>query len=957
MNCYLPWNLKDMTNISAEKLQKNISRQTSYIEMYRAELMKESLKFNIASLLRHVCMNRTVFGSDDFSKKATDCLIVFLHATSFLKSAYFTPTDVENPGVPKCCRNLHRLMMENVKATMRYIDYNVLLRYAMGDVTITGMHNLREKLHSEVFPEDDMFDVCSRECINDDFYRIVDQETGKATGFIDFDVQRNTSFDNAFCLMFSKMMRQDEELPESEYGVIGASMQALDKPFIRYGNSFYSFVTSYSFKNISAVLENYIVDEEETTDTSSEAAVEDVFVASEPVVKVESEPIAPQEQGMEMKATDFEIEETECEETIPEDEDVEENSTNENQESESEESVCQETAVDEQELQEPEDQVQEIDMEPSVDTTTPFVEPQTANPLAAEDDEEIITADEIYDSEAEEEIQVENQEPTLMHEKTEDSIYSHHEVEDDDYEELIPQQEQVPEQQNASEPVVSEPEEPETEPVAEEEADTENKASISENIKEFVERHNPHQIIIPNQIQPSDRMDDLFDDDDFEEIFTEEQENLDNDSAYIETDEYEYPDEFEEDDSNSQEELERIAGDVYELAEEDQMDNPEDESSQEVDEGTEVSEETEKEYSALVSDDTYRYLDEADPSEFEKDEMLEEQEILEDLDEYEDELPEQSNPVEEEDDPYSGESLFSLADDEEEPAVAPEETAEPETTDEPDMSFPPAEEVPDPEPVEATEDKAEEPEQEDTPVEEPEEEPAAEPAEEPDLATEESEPEVAVEESQPKTEPEAESAPAEPEFEAKPETTPVEEAAPVEPEAEPEPAAPIQDELVPEEQAEEISQEPEPAPAEPDVLPLLEHILKFSPSRNNPITIYLMGCQFQKQKELVNVIERARKSWLIDGKDKMFAIPETEISVAIFSATQDPMVNIQRRENIGAVMYSQHKDSWNSLELSFDTSGQMIKADYNRVSRMSFSDWEWRIVEKLGNRILERKGK
>ena len=31
MNCYLPWNLKDMTNISAEKLQKNISQQSSYI--------------------------------------------------------------------------------------------------------------------------------------------------------------------------------------------------------------------------------------------------------------------------------------------------------------------------------------------------------------------------------------------------------------------------------------------------------------------------------------------------------------------------------------------------------------------------------------------------------------------------------------------------------------------------------------------------------------------------------------------------------------------------------------------------------------------------------------------------------------------------------------------------------------------------------------------------------------
>lgn len=101
MNCYLPWNLKDMTSISAEKLQKNIGQQTSYIEMYRSELLKESLRFNIASLLLHVALNRSQFGTDDFSKLATDCLLVFLHASVFRKVAYFAPTDVENPAVGK----------------------------------------------------------------------------------------------------------------------------------------------------------------------------------------------------------------------------------------------------------------------------------------------------------------------------------------------------------------------------------------------------------------------------------------------------------------------------------------------------------------------------------------------------------------------------------------------------------------------------------------------------------------------------------------------------------------------------------------------------------------------------------------------------------------------------------------------------------------------------------------
>ncbi|MCF0262783.1 MAG: hypothetical protein HUK23_07715, partial [Sphaerochaetaceae bacterium] len=95
----------------------------------------------------------------------------------------------------------------------------------------------------------------------------------------------------------------------------------------------------------------------------------------------------------------------------------------------------------------------------------------------------------------------------------------------------------------------------------------------------------------------------------------------------------------------------------------------------------------------------------------------------------------------------------------------------------------------------------------------------------------------------------------------------------------------------------------------------------------------------------------------IDNKDKMFSIPDTDISIAIFSDNQDPMIKIQRRENIGAVMYAMHKSSWNSLELSFDISGQLVKADYNRISKTNFSDWEWKIVEKLGTRLLERKSK
>ncbi|MBQ3317070.1 MAG: hypothetical protein IJG69_03905, partial [Spirochaetales bacterium] len=163
-------------------------------------------------------------------------------------------------------------------------------------------------------------------------------------------------------------------------------------------------------------------------------------------------------------------------------------------------------------------------------------------------------------------------------------------------------------------------------------------------------------------------------------------------------------------------------------------------------------------------------------------------------------------------------------------------------------------------------------------------------------------------------------------------------------------------ETEPEPETEPEAQAPLAEP-EPETLPLLDQILKFSPSRNNPITQYLSACDMQQKKEIVRFIEMARKAWLIDGKDKMFTIPDSNISVAVFSETQDPMLAIQRRENIGAVMYASQNDSWNSLEISYDSAGQFVKADFIRVAKSSFTDWQWKVVEKMGQRLIERRGK
>ena len=719
MNCYLPWNLKDMTGIPAEKLQKNIGKQTSYIEMYRSELLKESIRFNIASLLRHVALNRASFGSDEFSALASDCLMVFLHASVFRKVAYFAPTDVENPAVGKCARNLHRLMTENVKSTMRLIDYEVLLRHAQGELDNASMQAERERIHNEVFPQDIVTDVCLDESINNAFFTLIDMETSKAQGFMDFDVRRTTGLDEEICRKLAAQPRRDEKLPQSHYGIIGSCTPYLDTPFIKYSGSYYSFVTRYSLDRVIPAIAEFVV---------TLPAEEPEPVAEEPEVVEEPEPV--------------------------------------------------------------EEPVAEVQPEPEAEEEpAPVVEEQ----------EEVIAEPEMTEASEEEEDDIPFEEPEEEHS--------------------------------------------------------------------------------------------MFDEDD--EIESEEDEtasyNEEEDSAYKETDEYEYPDEYEEDTSDQEEMPE---DDVYEISEEESSEEPEPvaepepapepepepeaeaepepEPEPEPEEESEPEPEPEEQYTALVSPDTYDYLDEAESSEFNSDPLLDEQESG--VFSFEDDDDDSPIPAEEDDgpDPYSGESLFSIldeSDDEEEElnevAPADEEPENPVL----EQSFPADEE--------------------EIPFEEPEDEPEEVPEEEPE------------------TEPE--------------------------------------EELPPQEEEKSF--------------PLLDQILKSSPSKTNPITVYFGNCNAQQKEEIVKFIEMARKSWLIDGKDKMFTIPDTNISIALFTESQDPMLGIQRRENIGAVMYASGKDTWNSLELSYDAGGQFIKADFVRIGRSSYSDWEWKIVEKLGMRLIERRGK
>ena len=654
MNCYLPWKLNDMTSISAEKLQRNINQQVSYLELYKGELVKEAFRFNVASILKYTCIHRDSFGNDPLSRKATDCLIVFLHAMAVQRNAFFTPSDSETSIQAKGCRNLHRLMLENLKATMRYIDYTVLLDRASGKTDVSEMFKARDEIYSKVFPDEILLDVCGDESINDGFFSIIDVENSCGGNFIDYDVKNICNLDDSLCEMLSLPSSSQDGFGEDfQYGVIGDMGQYLETPFIKHSGRFYSFVTRFSLERIHA-------------------RIADLYPAK----------------------------------------------------------------------------------------------------AVAEED----SSDECIDENTEEE-----------------------------------------------------------------------------------------------------DVEDVAEDDDSKDIVSEEE--------VLDT----YEDESEEYDEPLEEFFPLVAGDP-----EPSCEDEEGEASSKEESGAETQQ---GEYTALVGDDAYSYLDDVPSEEFESDPLLDEQDSLYEEDDDGDESVAEDEALQDQADPYSEKSLFDVCDDdepetseeqsdvpEEEPCVENEATSEEEAVVEDECS--PAEEVV---------------------IEEDSSEDAPRPAEE-TIASEQEEPEpVEPEEEEPKAEP-----------------TPVHEY--------------IQ------ESASHGSDS------------ILDQVLK-SFAKSNPVVQYVEQCTEGQRDELAGVMEKALAACREDGKDKMFAIPDTTISVCIFRTTRDPMLEIQRRENVGALMFAGGHDTWNSLELYVNELGSLVKCEYRKVTRFSFSDWEWKIVEKLGQRILDRRGR
>ena len=134
---------------------------------------------------------------------------------------------------------------------------------------------------------------------------------------------------------------------------------------------------------------------------------------------------------------------------------------------------------------------------------------------------------------------------------------------------------------------------------------------------------------------------------------------------------------------------------------------------------------------------------------------------------------------------------------------------------------------------------------------------------------------------------------------------------------------------------------------------ILRDIVALLPS-NSATASYLRECDRIQREKITEALESAVEAWRKDGRDKMFTIPGTSISVGVVTPSEDPMTETQRLQSIAAVMVAKGAHRWTALFLSAEDSGRIIAARLREVSQQDFTQWQWKTVTMLAGRLKSR---
>ena len=103
------------------------------------------------------------------------------------------------------------------------------------------------------------------------------------------------------------------------------------------------------------------------------------------------------------------------------------------------------------------------------------------------------------------------------------------------------------------------------------------------------------------------------------------------------------------------------------------------------------------------------------------------------------------------------------------------------------------------------------------------------------------------------------------------------------------------------------------------------------------------------------LINQARSAQQIDGKDKMFTLPGTDLTVVLCVPNVDTLREMERRNNVAAVMYTQGKNAWHALYITYNVAGVLADAREATLRQSEFSPADWKLVMAMGEKILARR--
>jgi hypothetical protein len=110
-------------------------------------------------------------------------------------------------------------------------------------------------------------------------------------------------------------------------------------------------------------------------------------------------------------------------------------------------------------------------------------------------------------------------------------------------------------------------------------------------------------------------------------------------------------------------------------------------------------------------------------------------------------------------------------------------------------------------------------------------------------------------------------------------------------------------------------------------------------------------------KAIDHLIGKALDSQKIDGKDKMFTIPESNLTIVLPTNKNDQLKRWERMNSLGSLMYSKDMDSWNSLTLTYNEDKKLKFIREWRLTKDSYSPVDWKFVVTTGSKLKKNNKK